>query len=261
MLVIAIAVLAPVVDGAFSVTGPNVRNAHALTGLGVPIGPSAAHPLGVDQMGRDVLARVVYGARSALAAGILGAAIATLLGAAVGFAAGWGGRRLELVLTTILDALQTFPPIVLGLGIGAACAAGGYAGGLIGGGLGAVVFVLALTGFASVAKHVCGHRLVAREAQFVHAVRGLLAPLAVRFVALIPASILLEAALSFLSVGIRPPTADWGQMIAGGGDQVLAGGAAWWVLVFPGVALLVTVAAFRFLAHALHGVLGRAGTG
>jgi peptide/nickel transport system permease protein len=154
--------------------------------------------------------------------------------------------------------------LVLGLGIGAACGVRGCAGGLIQPGIGTVLFIITISTFTYIARIARGQVLSLREKEFVEAARSLgasnrrilfkeilpnlTAPLVVYASLLIPTNILLEAALSYLGVGIRPPTASWGQMIA---DATPIFNTAWWYMVFPGAALLLTVLAFNLVGDGL----------
>jgi len=267
IVLLVIAILAPLVVDIIGVTGPNVRNASTLNSFGLPTGPSFAHPFGVDDMGRDVLARVIYGARIALLVGICGTLIATVAGAAIGLVAGVYGGWIETVLMGAVDLFLAFPMVLLGLGIGDACRVSGCGGGVIEPGTGTVIFIVVLCSFPYVARSVRRRVVSLRDEEFVFAARSLgastsrilyrellpnlMAPLIVYAVVLIPTNILLEAALSFLGVGISSPTADWGQMISGAGNDILSGNAAWWYLVFPGLALLLTVLAFNLVGDVL----------
>jgi ABC-type dipeptide/oligopeptide/nickel transport system permease subunit len=262
---VLIALLAPLIVAIFGLSGPNVRNPSTLNAFGLPTGPSVGHPFGVDDRGRDVFARVIYGARSPLEAGILGTALAAVIGTAVGIVAGFYGRWAETVLMVIVDALLAFPVVLLGLGIG----------GAIGPGLGTVILIVALTGFPYIARIVRRRVRLLREGELIIAARALgagdgrilwreilpslRAPLIAYSVLLIPTSILLEAALSFLGAGIRAPTPDWGQMISAAGHDILSGNSAWWYLLFPGLALLVTMLAFNLIGEALVDALGELG--
>ncbi|MDQ6776271.1 MAG: ABC transporter permease [Actinomycetota bacterium] len=258
-----IAILAPLIVDVFGVTGPNVRNPSTLNSFGLPTGPSFGHPFGVDDRGRDVFARVIYGTRIPLEVGILGTALATAVGTAVGLAAGFYGGWIETALMGIVDALLAFPAVLLGLGLG----------GTIGPGLGTVIFIVALTSFPYIARVVRRRVRALREQDFVLAARSLgasdrrivsreilpslLAPLIVYSVVLIPANILLEAALSFLGVAVHAPTADWGQMISRAGNDIVSGNSAWWYLLFPGLALVLTLLALNLGGRVLLEALGQ----
>jgi peptide/nickel transport system permease protein len=280
ILLILVAILAPLVIKVLGLPGPNVQDPNALDAFGSPTGPTAAHPFGVDQLGRDVLSRVVYGARISLIVGISGTAIAALVGTVIGLIAGFYGRWLDTALMRMVDVFLAFPVIVLGLGIGDACGVRGclhaFGTELIQPGLATVIFIIALSSFTYIARIVRGQVLSLREKEFVEASRSLgasnrrilfkeilpnlMAPLIVYSSLLIPQNILLEAALSFLGVGVRPPTPSWGQMISDAGADILGTSPAWWYMVFPGLALLITVLAFNLLGDGLLDALNPRGT-
>jgi ABC-type dipeptide/oligopeptide/nickel transport system permease subunit len=277
IVLIIIAIAAPLVVSLVGVTGPNTPNPNATDIFGSPTGPSGAHPFGVDKIGRDVLARVVYGARVSLEVGIIGTAVAAIVGTVIGLVAGFYRGWVDTLLMRAVDVFLAFPVLVLGLGIGAACEVRGCAKVLgvtwIQPGLVTVIFIIALSSFTYIARIVRGQVLSLREKEFVEAARSLgasnsrilyreilpnlLAPLIVYSSLLIPTNILLEAALSFLGVGIRPPTASWGQMIA---DATPIFNTAWWYMVFPGAALLLTVLAFNLVGDGLLDALNPRGT-
>ncbi len=264
VFMIIMAIFAPLIVKLLGVPGPNVNDTNALDVFGSPTGPSAAHPFGVDELGRDILSRVIYGARVSLEVGIVGTAIAAAIGTVVGLLAGFYRGWVDTVMMRAVDVFLSFPVLVLGLGIGAACSVRGCLSGLIQPGLGTVIFIVALLSFTYIARIVRGQVLSLREKEFVEAARSLgasdrrilfreilpnlMAPLIVYSSLLIPTNILLEAALSFLGVGIRPPEASWGQMIA---DATPTFNTAWWYMVFPGAALLITVLAFNLLGDGL----------
>src|ERR1700733_6331704 len=266
IFLIIVAIAAPLIVSIFGLQGPNVQNPNALDAFGSPTGPSSAHPFGVDQLGRDVLSRVIYGSRVSLEVGIFGTAIAAVIGTVMGLLAGFYRGWVDTTVSRIVDVFLAFPVLVLGLGIGAACGVRGCAGGLIQPGLGTVLFIIVLSSFTYIARIARGQVLSLREKEFVEAslslgasnsrilfrelLPNLVAPLIVYASLLIPTNILLEAGLSFLGVGIRPPTASWGNMISDASNY-LSPPAAWWYLVFPGVALLLTVLAFNLVGDGL----------
>jgi ABC-type dipeptide/oligopeptide/nickel transport system permease subunit len=264
VFLIVIAVLAPLVVKLLGLTGPYTNDPNALDAFGSPTGPTSSHPFGVDQLGRDVLARTIYGARVSLIVGIVGTAIAAVIGTVMGLLAGFYRGWVDTIISRTVDVFLAFPVLVLGLGIGAACGVRGCAGGLIQPGLGTVIFIIALSEFTYIARIVRGQVLSLREKEFIEASRSLgasnrrivfreilpnlMAPLIVYSSLLIPTAILFEAALSFLGVGVRPPTASWGQMIS---DAAPIFNTAWWYMIFPGVALLLTVLAFNLVGDGL----------
>jgi peptide/nickel transport system permease protein len=265
---IVLALAAPLVVRLLGLPGPDVQNPNLTDSFGSPLGPSSAHPFGVDQLGQDVMSRVIYGTRVSLEVGILGTAAATFIGVAVGLAAGFYRGWIDTLLSRLVDVVLSIPILLLGLGIGAACAVRGCVAGVVQPGLGVIVFVVTLAGWPYIARIVRGLVLSLREREFVEASRSLgasdarimfreilpnlLAPIIVYSSLLIPQFILLEAALSFLGVGIRPPTASWGQMIAAATPNFST---AWWYMAFPGLALLLAVLAFNLLGDGLQDAL------
>lgn len=264
ILLILVAIFAPLIVKLLGLPGPNVQDPNATDAFGSPLGPTAGHPFGVDGVGRDVASRVIYGARVSLVVGIFGTAIATFIGTVIGLLAGFYRGWVDTVMSRFVEVFLAFPVLVLGLGIGAACGVRGCAGGLIQPGIGTVLFIITISSFTYIARIARGQVLSLREKEFVEASRSLgasnrrilfreilpnlMAPLIVYASLLIPTNILLEAALSYLGVGIRPPTASWGQMIA---DATPIFNTAWWYMVFPGAALLLTVLAFNLVGDGL----------
>jgi peptide/nickel transport system permease protein len=266
---VLVAILAPLVVKLLGVPGPDHRDPHAFDSFGTPAGPSAAHPFGVDKLGRDVLARTVYGARVSLLVGIAGTAFAVTIGVLVGLVAGYYRGWIDTLLSRLVDIVLSFPVLLLGLGIASACSLGdGCLGGAVQPGLRTVILVIALVSWTSIARIIRGQVLSLREREFVLAARllgasnrrilgreilpNLVAPIAIYASLLVPQAILFEAALSFLGVGVSPPTASWGWMIA---DAAGSFGSAWWYMLFPGAALLLTVLAFNLLGDGVRDAL------
>jgi peptide/nickel transport system permease protein len=265
---IVLALAAPLVVKLLGLPGPSVQNPNLTDSFGSPLGPSAAHPFGVDQLGEDVASRVIYGARVSLEVGIIGTAVATAIGVAIGVLAGFYRGWVDTLLARLVDLVLSVPVLLLGLGIGAACSVRGCLGGVVQPGLGVIIFVIALVNWTYIARIVRGLVLSLREREFVQASRALgasnarimareilpnlLAPVIVYASLMIPQNILLEAALSFLGIGVRPPTASWGQMIA---SATPIFNTAWWYMTFPGLALLLTVLAFNLLGDGLQDAL------
>jgi peptide/nickel transport system permease protein len=268
VFLIILAIAAPLVVELLGLPSPYALNPNLTDSFGSPLGPTGAHPFGVDQLGEDVMSRVIYGTRVSLEVGIVGTAVATVIGVVLGVFAGFYRGLVDTLLSRMVDVVLSIPILLLGLGIGAACAVRGCLGGTIQTGLGEILFLIALANWTYVYRIVRGLVLSLREREFVDASRALgasnarimfreilpnlVAPIIVYSTLLIPLNILLEAALSFLGVGIRPPTASWGQMIAAATPIF---NTAWWYMAFPGIALLLTVLAFNLLGDGLQDAL------
>jgi ABC-type dipeptide/oligopeptide/nickel transport system permease subunit len=269
-LLVVVAVAAPLIVSIAGTPGPNAQDASALDSFtGTPTGPSRAHPLGVDPNGEDVFARVLYGARVSLEVAILATLLSVAIGVAIGLLAGFYRGWVDGVLSRLVDVMLAFPILLLALGIASACSLGnGCLGGAIKPGLGVVILVIVVVNWTTIARIVRGQVLSLREQEFVEAARSLgasdrrivvrdilpnlAAPIIVYGTLLVPQNILLEAALSFLGVGVQPPTASWGAMIS---DAITAFPSAWWYILFPGLALLCTVLAFNLLGDGLQDAL------
>jgi ABC-type dipeptide/oligopeptide/nickel transport system permease subunit len=263
VLLILVAIFAPVIVSVTGAHPPNQRNPSALDEFGTPTGPNFAthYYFGVDDLGRDVFSRVVYGARVSLLVAFVATAISMFLGVTFGIIAGYFRGWVDTVISRGVDVILAFPYLLLGLGIGAACSFGnGCFNGLIRPGVGTVIFVIVFSTWVYIARIIRGQVLTLREKEFVEASRSLgsshprimfreilpnlVAPIIVYTTIFIPTNILFEAALSFLGVGIQPPTSSWGKMIQDASSQF---DTAWWYMVFPGLALLVCVLAFNLL--------------
>jgi peptide/nickel transport system permease protein len=268
VLLIVVAIAAPLVVSLLGLPGPDVQNPNLTNAFGSPFGPSAAHPFGVDPLGQDVASRVIYGTRVSLIVGLAGTAIAAVLGTIVGLLAGYYRGLADTLLSRLVDVVLAVPVLMLGLGLGAACEVRGCLGGHIQSGLGVVIFLIALVNWTYIARIVRGAVLSLREQEFIAAARAqgasdlrimtreilpnLLTPILVYSSLLVPQNILLEAALSYLGVGVRPPTVSWGQMLAAATPTF---DTAWWYMAFPGIALLLTVLAFNLLGDGLQDAL------
>jgi peptide/nickel transport system permease protein len=269
VLLVLCAIFAPLLINLVGTTGPTDQNPQALDSFGTPTGPSSEHPFGVDQLGRDVFARVLYGARVSLEVAIIATALSVTIGVTVGMIAGYFRGWVDTGLSRLIDVLLAFPILLFGIGLASACSLGnGCLGGTIKPGLTVVIFVIAFVNWTYIARIIRGQVLSLREKEFVDAAHSLgasnrriifreilpnlVAPIIVYATLVIPQNILFEAALSFLGVGIQPPDASWGQMLA---DATGIFDTAWWYMVFPGAALLLTVLAFNLLGDGLHDAL------
>jgi peptide/nickel transport system permease protein len=267
VLACLVAILAPVIVNVTGAPDPNVQNPNLLDDFGSPSGPTAQNWLGVDQRGRDVFARVVYGARISLEVAFISTFIIVLVGVVIGLIAGYYRGITDSLLTRAMDVMLAFPVLLLAIGLGVACA-DGCINGIIQPGLTVVVTVIALSLWPYMARIVRGQVLSLREKEFVEAARSLgashsriifreilpnlVAPIIVYSTILIPQVILFEAALSFLGIGIDPGTPSWGSMIS---DAVGVFDIAWWFMTFPGLALVLTVLAFNLVGDGLQDAL------
>jgi peptide/nickel transport system permease protein len=216
--------------------------------------PSLTHPLGTDKFGRDVLTRILYGSRISLLISILAVVISIILGSAVGAAAGYLGGAADNVIMRVVDALMAIPRLFLLL----TCIA------LFSGSLWLIIILLGATGWMATARLVRGQVLSLRGQDFVRAAEALgaggkriilrhllpntLTVIIIAATLRIGGTILTEAALSFLGLGVPPPTPSWGQMVFEGREALLG---AWWVSTFPGLAIAVTVIGFNLLGDGL----------
>ena len=275
-ILIMVAIFAPVIVSVTGSPDPNARDTAALDPLfATPTGPSTDHWFGIDQLGRDVFSRTIYGARVSLIVAFAATALATVFGVIAGLLAGYYRGWTDTVISRFVDVLLAIPYLLLATGLAAACTLGqtsgggsGCLGGLIKPGLGVVIFVIAFTSWTYMARIVRGQVLSLREKEFVEASRSmgasdmrivfrellpnLTAPIIVYASILIPQVILYEAALSFLGVGVSSDTPSWGQMIS---EATPVFSDAWWYMLFPGLALVFTVLAFNFVGDAMQDAL------
>jgi ABC-type dipeptide/oligopeptide/nickel transport system permease subunit len=236
---------------------------------GTPTGPSSSFLFGVDTVGRDVFSRVVYGARVSLEVAIVATALAVAIGVVLGLVAGYFRGLADTFVSRLIDVTLAFPILLLALGIASSCSLGnGCAGGLIKPGLTTVIVAIVVVNWTYIGRIIRGQVLSLREKEFVEAARAsgagnltilfrellpnLVAPIVVYATLVVPQNILLEAALSYLGVGINPPQASWGEMIA---EATPIFASAWWFFVFPGLALLLTVLAFNLLGDGIRDAL------
>jgi peptide/nickel transport system permease protein len=269
VFLVLVAVFADQVIDLAGARPPNEQSTKYLDSFGTPKGPSSANIFGADPLGRDVFSRVLYGARVSLEVALVATALAMFIGLVVGLLAGYYRGWVDTLLSRLIDVLLAFPILLLALGIASACSLGnGCLGGLVKPGKTLVIFVIAFVNWTYIARIIRGQVLSLREKEFVESARALgasntrimfreilpnlVAPLIVYTTLVIPQNILLEAALSFLGVGVQPPDASWGAMIA---DATTIFDSAWWYMVFPGVALLLTVLAFNLLGDGLQDAL------
>jgi peptide/nickel transport system permease protein len=249
LIAIAVALAAPLV----SPHDPLHQNlGHALAR------PDRVHWLGTDNVGRDVLSRVIWGTRVSLVAGFISVALAVLTGGGLGIVAGYAGGRVDGMVMRVMDAVLSFPPLVLALALGA----------VLGAGLTGVLIALGVVYTPTFARLMRGQVLAVKAREYVDAARALGAPgwrIACRHVLpnaatpiVVQASlsvafaILAEASLSFLGLGVQPPEASWGSMINAGRGYLQQ---APWIVFGPGAALFVTVVGLSFVGDAVRDAL------
>ena len=238
--------------------------------FGVPKGPNSDFWFGADAAGRDLFVRTMYGARTSLLVGIVAAGLAVVIGTFIGLLAGFFGRWVDTTLSRGADVMLAVPTYLISIGIVAACSTTkeGCLNGWVQPGLRLVILVIVLFSWAYVARVVRGVTLSLKEKEFVEASRSvgagsmriiggdilpnLIAPVIVLATLLIPQSILFEAALSYLGLGVPPDQASWGQILA---DASGLYDVAWWLMVFPGAFLVVTTLAFNLLGDGLRDAL------
>lgn len=220
--------------------------------------PSARHWLGTDQFGRDVLARVIYGARVSMAMGVVAVTISVVLGLALGLVSGYYCGTVDLLVMRLVDVMLAFPGILLALVIIA----------VLGPNLGSAMIAVGVSGMPLFVRVVRSSTLTVRALQYVeaaqaagsgdarvlvrHVLPNVLTPVIVLVTLGIPAAIVAGAALSFLGLGVKPPTPDWGEMLSKGRAFM---GTAWWLSTFPGLAIAVIVLAINRFGDGLRDAL------
>jgi peptide/nickel transport system permease protein len=269
VLLIFVAIFAPLIVKVFGIPDPYQQNINALDAFGQPAGPNSVHIMGVDDLGRDIFARVLYGARVSLEVAFISTGIAVLVGVTLGMIAGYFRGWIDTGLSRLMDIVLAFPILLLAIGLASACSLGrGCLGGLVKPGIPVLVLVIALASWPYIGRIIRGQVLSIREKEFIEASRSLgaghrriifrevlpnlVAPIIVYTTLILPTNVLFEAALSYLGVGVQPPTASWGQMIA---DATPIFDSAWWYMLFPGIALVLTVLAFNLVGDGLQDAL------
>ena len=258
-LIVLMAIFAPLFK---SLTGHPPERQYFDIGLsldGSPRGPNGDFILGSDELGRDVLVRIAYGARISLLVGVVATMITVIIGTLVGLAAGYFGKLVDTVLARLIDVLLSIPFLLFAIALASVVGDASWNQNLwiVPSGLPIVIIVLSIFSWSSIARIVRGQVLSIREREYIESARSMgagswrimlidilpnvIAPIIVYTTLLIPVAIVGEATLSVLGVGIQPPTADWGQMIADAQGNYHA----WWFLVFPSIALLITTLAFN----------------
>jgi len=248
VMIVLLAIFAPITT---ALTGHDPNEQYRQIGLspdGLPLGPTSRFWMGTDDLGRDILVRVAFGARVSLLVGVVATGIAVAIGVVVGLVAGFFGGIVDTVLARLIDVALTVPFLLVAIALVS----------ITGPSMTITILVIGFFSWAAVARIVRGQVLSLREREFVEAARSLgasdsrimfvdilpnvLAPVIVYTTLLIPVVIVVQAALAYLGLGLPPPTADWGGMISDGQQYYTT---AWWFIIFPGAALLLTTLAFN----------------
>ena len=255
VIMVVLAIIAPVFA---SITGHAVNMAYPDTGenaVGNPVPPGTnGFWLGTDSTGRDLLVRILYGARISLFVGVVSTVIAATLGVAIGLMAGYFGGLIDTLLARFTDAVLAFPYVLLAIALAA----------VFGPSLTLIMVMVTFFSWAGIARIVRGQTLSIKEKEYIEAARSLgagpfrimfidilpnlMAPVLVISTLYIPNAIVFESTLSFLGLGIQPPTPSWGNMLADASNFYQV---AWWYLLFPALFLLITTLAFNLLGDGI----------
>jgi peptide/nickel transport system permease protein len=249
LCLVVLAVLAPAI-APWDPNRPNIKK--------ILEGPSRQHWLGTDHLGRDVLSRMLYGSRVSLAVGFVSVGIATAIGIVLGSIAGYNGGLIDGVVMRLVDLMLVFPRFFLLLAVLAFLTPSIWT----------IMVVIGLTGWMGVTRLVRAEFLSLKEREFVlwsqsigasgfrvvwrHILPNAMAPVLVAMTLGIPAAILTESGLSFLGLGVQPPFATWGNILNEGKDAIEI---AWWLSVYPGLAILITVLSYNLLGEGIRDAL------
>lgn len=219
--------------------------------------PSQNHLLGTDEMGRDLFSRMIYGARISISVGIVAVGISVIIGTLLGLLSGYFGGTTDAIIMRFVDIMMCFPAFFLILMVIAFLEPSIYN----------VMIVIGLTSWTGLARLVRGETLSIKERDFITAAKGLgltqrriifvhilpnvVAPIIVAAVLGVGGAILTESGLSFLGLGVQPPTPSWGNILTSGKDYIHI---AWWLSLFPGLAILITVMGWNLLGEGLRDV-------
>jgi len=229
-------------------------NAHDIDSKHVLDPPDIHHLLGTDDLGRDVLSRMIWGSRISLAVGFVAVGIATVIGVILGAASGYYGGWTDRIIMRFIDIMLAIPTFFLILAVIA----------FVGSSIWNIMIVIGLTSWMGVARLVRAEFLSLKEREFVLAARAVgagdlriifrhmminsMAPVLVSAVLGVAGAVLVESALSFLGIGVQPPTPSWGNILTLGKDNIEI---AWWLSVFPGLAILITVLGYNLLGEGI----------
>lgn len=258
LVLIVVALAAPLIAHLAGHDPTTQYRGAGLTPAGLPVGPSRHFLFGTDNLGRDVFIRVVYGTRISLLVGVVSTVLAVALGVVVGVTAGYFQGATDTVLARFMDVVLSFPFLLFAIALVS----------VAGPSIVVSVCVIAFFSWAAVGRIVRGQTLSIREREYIEAARSLgssdlrimfvdvipnlIAPVIVYTTLLIPTAIVFEATLSFLGMGVVPPTPTWGNMLS---DSLQYYQVAWWFVLFPGLALLITTLAFNLLGDGIRDAL------
>ena len=249
MTLFAIAVFAPLISP-YNYKNIDVQN--------ILMPPSSTHFFGTDDLGRDVCSRMIWGARISLAVGFVSVGISTLIGITLGALAGYYGKFVDIIIMRFVDIMLCIPGFFLILAVIA----------FLGPNIFNIMIIIGLTSWMGVARLVRAEFLTLKEREFVlgakasgasdfriifiHILPNALSPVFISAVLGVAAAVLLESSLSFLGLGIQPPTPSWGNILTEGKSNIEI---AWWLSVFPGLAILITVLGYNLLGEGLRDAL------
>ena len=249
VLLVLVAILAPVL-ASFPYEAQDLESTYQF--------PNAAHPLGTDNLGRDIMSRLIYGTRQSLRIGVLSVAIASTLGIIFGSVAGFYGGRIDNILMRMLDIYQSIPAMLLSIALAAA----------LGPGINNAILAIGISTMAEYARMIRAQILTVREREYVEAARAInagdflivtkhiipnaLAPLIVSITTNIGNYILAAATLSFIGLGAQPPLPEWGAMLSAGRAYMRDYG---YLVVIPGICIMISVLAFNLLGDGLRDAL------
>ncbi len=249
LIIVIIIILGTIIGPYFSPHPPGKQNFDFLLAP-----PSTTYLMGTDSLGRDIFSRVLHGAQYTLLIGVGVVSLVAFIGTALGLVAGFYGGKVDFVIMRFVDMLLSIPALVLALGIA----------GALGGGLTNMIIAIGAVGWTQFARLVRGEVLKIKNNDYItaakalggrnsriiirHIIPNIIAPMIVFTTLYIPSAILWAAALSFLGLGVQPPTPEWGALIAEGRAFIHF---AWWISTFPGIAIMLTVLGFNFLGDGL----------
>lgn len=221
--------------------------------------PSGSHWFGTDNFGRDILSRVLYGARISIWTGLIAVSISFVIGVPLGGIAAYYGGRTGTIIMRLMDVLLSFPSLVLSMAIAAS----------IGAGLTSAMIAVGIVGIPEFARLMFGQTVSLREKEYIEASRAIgvknttilyrhilpnaLAPLMVQATLGMGFAILTASSLSFLGLGVKPPIAEWGAMISEGREYIISG--QWWLVTFPGLSIATSILGFNLLGDGFRDVL------